>query len=60
MISLGNLDDSAKLKIVAIIAIACLEGIALALGVDGAALATVLVVIAGLAGYEVGKKKEGE
>jgi len=58
MKSLRELDDSAKLKIVAILAICVLEAIALALGVDGAALATVLVVIAGLAGYEVGKKKE--
>ncbi|GAI35522.1 unnamed protein product [marine sediment metagenome] len=43
---------------VAIIAIALLLGIALFKGINGAALASGLVVIAGLGGYVVGKVKK--
>ena len=38
------------IRVVAIIALASLEGIALAMGVDGATLSSVLMAIAGIAG----------
>lgn len=47
-----------EIRIVAIIALACLEGLALATGVDGATLSTVLMAIAGIAGYSIGQRKK--
>ncbi len=46
-----------KTTVIAIIAICVLEGVALAKGVNGAALSGALAMIAGLGGYEIGKKK---
>jgi len=46
-----------KNTVIAIIAICVLEGVALARGIDGAALSGALTMIAGLGGYEIGKKK---
>ncbi len=43
-------------KEVAIVGIVVLEGIALYLGINGTALAAAVAVIAGLAGYGVGKR----
>lgn len=50
------MEDKTVLGIVAIGAIAVLEGIALYAGVDGAILSTVVAFIAGIAGYTVGKR----
>ena len=42
---------------VAIIAIVIMEVVALMQGIDGKILATCLMLVAGLGGYEIGKKK---
>lgn len=47
--------DKTILGAVAIGAITVLEGIALYKGIDGTVLSTVVAVIAGLAGYTVGR-----
>ncbi|MBA7587006.1 hypothetical protein ES708_29016 [subsurface metagenome] len=46
-----------KTTVIAIIAICVLEGVALARGIDGAALSGALALIAGLGGYTLGKVK---
>ena len=46
-----------KTTVIAIITIGVLELVAILRGIDGAALSTALAVIAGLGGYEIGKKK---
>lgn len=46
-----------KTTVIAIIAICVLEGVAIFKGINGAALAGALTLIAGLGGYELGKKK---
>ena len=48
--------DKAAITITAILSIAVLEAVALYRGIDGAALASVIAVLAGLAGYTVGNK----
>jgi hypothetical protein len=47
--------DSDWVKVAAIFSITLLEAVALLKGIDGALLSTVVAVIAGLAGYTVGK-----
>ena len=47
-----------KTTVIAIIAICILEGIALARGIDGAALSGALALIAGLGGYAVRVKRD--
>lgn len=46
-------NDKTWLAALAIVAVATLEGIALASGVDGAAFGVAIAVIAGLAGYKI-------
>ena len=46
-----------KITLIAIISISVLEGIALAKGINGAALSSALAMIAGLGGYTLGRKK---
>lgn len=46
-------NDKTTLAVVAIAAIALLEGIALIVGVDGAAFGVAIAIIAGLAGYKI-------
>lgn len=45
--------DRTVIIVVAILVIAGLEGVAIARNIDGAALASALMTIAGLAGYQV-------
>jgi hypothetical protein len=47
--------DSDWVKIAAILSITILEAVALLKGIDGALLSMAVAVIAGLAGYQVGK-----
>ena len=50
--------ESTLLKICAMICLCYLETLALVyLNIDGTILTTVIAVIAGLAGYEIGKRK---
>jgi len=53
-----------KATLIAIIAIAALEGVALWKGIDGAGLASAFAIIGGLGGYEVSqsitKRKGGK
>lgn len=53
-----------KVTLIAIIAIAVLEGVALWKGIDGASLASAFAIIGGLGGYEISqariKRKGGE
>jgi len=42
-----------KITLVAILAITCLEGIALSQGINGSAFSVSIAVIAGLAGYTI-------
>ena len=48
--------DKALIKACAIIALAMLESVAIITGIDGAYFLVVVAAIAGLAGYEIGKK----
>ena len=50
--------DETVLAIVAIIALAVIEAVALIHGIDHALLALVVAVISGLGGYEYRKRKE--
>ncbi len=51
-----DMKSSDLVKITAILAITILDGLALTVGhIDGAVLSMVVAVVAGLAGYEVGK-----
>lgn len=47
------MEDSTIKALVAMGCITVLEGIALALGMDGAMLATVFILLGGIAGYEL-------
>jgi len=46
-----------RTTVIAIAAIATLELVAMACGVNGAALSTSMAIIGGLGGYEVGRRK---
>jgi len=46
-----------KATLIAIIAIAVLEGIALAMHIDGATLSTAFAIIGGLGGYEISQTR---
>jgi len=50
------MDDNTILKLAGIAGVVILEGIALCSGVDGTLLAGATAVVAGLAGYFVGKE----
>ena len=53
-----SMEDKTILSVAAIIGIVVLEGIALAKGINGTALAGCCSLIAGIAGYVVAKVKE--
>lgn len=50
--------DKTKLKVWGITMLAGLETVALATGLDGSLFGLVVAGIAGLAGYELGKRKD--
>lgn len=52
----GLVSGSTLLKIVGVVVIGAVEVAALIQGIDGQLLATVLMVIAGIVGYEIKKK----
>ena len=49
-------EDKTFVKMTAILALAILESTALLVGLDGQIFTVVVAAIAGLAGYEIGKK----
>jgi hypothetical protein len=49
-----------ELSAVGIICLTVLEGLAMILGIDGAMLALVIAVIAGIAGFNIQKLRSGE
>lgn len=49
--------DKTILKIITIIALAILAGVILVMEIDGAYIMLIIVIIAGLAGYEVGAQQ---
>lgn len=50
------MEDKTILKMWAISVLGALEGVALVMGIDGTLFGAVIAAIAGIAGYEIGKK----